>query len=203
MQSWSSQTKNIMDTIILMGSCSLANSGGTLMTMWHGLSPHRDLTISTNPGGCLPLADGIFLLWLYLQDQGDWWTHHLGSGCGFWSPYAMAHHKCTSGSSPIAPAVASFLSSWGICRLQHLQGHDFDPDGGWAVIQNLCIWSEVPWLIRVPACSPPIGETQLVLESLGVGQGLLGLLHTVVLSTTSRKDRNQSHLKEWVARGVE
>ena len=40
-----------MDTTILMGSSFLANSGGTPMTTQGGLSPCRDLMISTNPGG--------------------------------------------------------------------------------------------------------------------------------------------------------
>ena len=51
MESWSSQAENIMDPTILTGSCSSTNSGWTPMTTWGGLSLHRDLAISANPGG--------------------------------------------------------------------------------------------------------------------------------------------------------
>ena len=194
MESWSSWAENIMDPTILMGSCSSANSGGTPTTTQGGLSPCRDLMISANHGGCLPLAAGVFWLWLYLWGWWDWWTCHQGGGCRFWLPYAMGCHKCSSGSSPMAPAAASFPNSWGICRLQCPSGHNFDPVRGQAVIQNLCIceWGQrfhgslelqctLCQLVRL-TWHWWLGFLHLILESLGIRQGHLGLFQVVVLS---------------------
>ena len=136
MESWNSWAENIMDPTILMGSCSLANSRGTPMITWVGLSPMQGSHDFHGPWGCLLLADTVLLLWLYLWGQGGWWTCHLDSGCGFQLPYAMGCHKCTTGLGPTAPAVASFLRSGGIHRLWCLCRCDFDPAG----FQNLCIY---------------------------------------------------------------
>ena len=91
--------------------------------------------------GCSPFADGIFWLQLYLQGQWNWWTCHSGITCRLWWPYTRGHCECASGPRPMAPTAVSFLSSWGICRLQCLQGCDFDPVGWWAVILLHCMFA--------------------------------------------------------------
>ena len=157
--------------------------------------PMQDLTISGNPSWGVPSAAGLLLLWLYLLGWGGWWTHHQGGGCGFWLPYTTGHHECTSGLSPKASAVASFLRSWGICRLQCLGKCDFDPVRGQGIIQDLSVGEHGERFHGSPELQHAhcqlvrlarwwqLGFLHPILKGLGIGQGLLGLLHVVVLST--------------------
>ena len=124
MESWNSQVENIMDPTILTGSCSSTNTGGTPMNTWGGLSPCRDLVISMNPGGVChwlmvsPGCDSIFGVAVTLS-LGPERLMDLPRRQWLWVliAYAVGHHECTSGLSPMASAAASFLSSWGICGL--------------------------------------------------------------------------------------
>ena len=84
--SWNSLAENIVDPTAHMESCTSANSGGTPVTTWGKLSPHRDLVISVKPGG------GVHH-WLLVSSCCDS-TFWVGTGDGLTTQVVVTGFKC-------------------------------------------------------------------------------------------------------------
>ena len=188
--SWNSLAENNVDPTTHMGSCTSANFGGTPIATWGESSPCGDLAISANPGGvfaigywsppAVTLPSGLGQVMDLPPGQWPWVSNALCHRLPWMYLLAKPYNSCC-GFVPermgdLQPPMSRRTWSWpneGV-------GHPLEPQHQW-------MWVKVPWLTGAPAHSLPVGKA---CPAVGAGpflanicQGLLGLLHVVILST--------------------